>query len=360
VVVAFRGTASLSDVAVDAWGGYPGGPPLRIYFPFAEWQVGSSAVAVHRNFHTTYQSAKASVRKIVKDLFDANPALTKLYVTGHSLGGGLATLCALDLATGLSPTDSKVPLPRLYTFASPLVGNQALATLVGQKTLESYRIADPDDWVTGVPHEGETPTYQRWVAGGKVGPEPTMYEPYVHVQAPVAVDNQRAFPSCHWLESYYRSCIEMTPAGVAPGLKPTDPVRSLVVRIKTADRLGAGTDADVYLRLLGVNWGPLDRPDKNDFEQGSIGVYDLFAMFPSKVPANPTCGQLNELVLGLGFGYWDTWSGSEWEPAWIEVEVNGAATKIILSGSLHWSTTRQVSALLKMTSNQPIEGVTHA
>jgi len=45
---------------------------------------------------------------------------TQVFITGHSLGGALATLCAAD------PSDrSNLPTPILYTFASPKVGNTA-------------------------------------------------------------------------------------------------------------------------------------------------------------------------------------------------------------------------------------------
>ncbi|HEY5262236.1 MAG TPA: hypothetical protein VIJ33_09000 [Solirubrobacteraceae bacterium] len=350
VIVSFRGTSTWSDIAIDALGGGSiTDSPTRISFPFAEWQIGSSAVWVHKNFSETYQSVKASVRQTVQSLFDANPNLTKLYVTGHSLGGALASICALDIATALCPSDPKVPRPRLYTYASPFVGDQAFATMVNQSMLEAYRINDSSDWVPAVPTRGWTPQWLRWYYGGKVGSEPTKWAQYVHVQAGVAITTRASFPWSHALTNYFRGCAQLKPYVNNPLLRPSDPITRLSVRIKTADAIGSGTDNDVFIDLLGVRWGALDNPG-NDFEAGSIGVYDLFAMFPSKVPPSPTCGQLTSVGLHLGDGafYTSVWTMG-WDPEWAAIEVNDIVfTTIYFTGTLGWYTSRDISASIEV------------
>ena len=53
-----------------------------------------------------------------------------IYVVGHSMGGAVATLCALDLLFTFQLDPGRV---RLYTYGSPRVGNQAFADFVRRK-----------------------------------------------------------------------------------------------------------------------------------------------------------------------------------------------------------------------------------
>jgi nuclear pore complex protein Nup85 len=55
---------------------------------------------VHSGFLTAYDSVKVKVLRLVDQLTAGATAEQpwEVYVTGHSLGGALATLCAYDLA----------------------------------------------------------------------------------------------------------------------------------------------------------------------------------------------------------------------------------------------------------------------
>ena len=53
-------------------------------------------ILVHSGFKTQYQSIKDKVRQYVSEKCDQYQP-RKLLITGHSLGGALATLCSLDL-----------------------------------------------------------------------------------------------------------------------------------------------------------------------------------------------------------------------------------------------------------------------
>jgi predicted lipase len=78
---------------------------------------------VHEGFLNIYNSGKAALFSKFDQLLPKDPALqyeTQVFITGHSLGGALATLCAADLSDR-----SNLPTPILYTFASPKVGNTA-------------------------------------------------------------------------------------------------------------------------------------------------------------------------------------------------------------------------------------------
>ena len=53
-------------------------------------------ILVHSGFKTQYQSIKDKVRQYASDKCDQYQP-RHLLITGHSLGGALATLCSLDL-----------------------------------------------------------------------------------------------------------------------------------------------------------------------------------------------------------------------------------------------------------------------
>ncbi len=57
-----------------------------------------------------------------------------LFIAGHSLGGALATLCAVDVRARLAAPDV-----RLFTFGSPRVGNAVFAAWVEQQTTVCIR-----------------------------------------------------------------------------------------------------------------------------------------------------------------------------------------------------------------------------
>jgi triacylglycerol lipase len=55
-------------------------------------------VRVHKGFLTAYNSVRPALLQLLsKVVADGEP--WHVYTTGHSLGGALATLCALDLKT---------------------------------------------------------------------------------------------------------------------------------------------------------------------------------------------------------------------------------------------------------------------
>lgn len=61
-----------------------------------------------------------------------------MYLTGHSLGGALATLAAYDVARALQELPERKAEVACYTFGAPRVGNYAFA--------RAYAAAVPDTW----------------------------------------------------------------------------------------------------------------------------------------------------------------------------------------------------------------------
>ena len=104
---------------------------------------GRSAGLVHQGFQDYLSSVWTTVAQLVRDYRAGHPN-QQICITGHSLGGALATLAFHQFQ------DSHASL---YTFGCPRVGNQAFCsdlTLAAQ-TRGLYRIVDNEDVVTHIP-----------------------------------------------------------------------------------------------------------------------------------------------------------------------------------------------------------------
>ncbi len=69
-----------------------------------------------------------------------------IFVTGHSLGGALATVASLRLVR------AKLPVAGVYTFGSPRVGDRAFRTEFNDVLLDrAFRFVNDEDGVTRLP-----------------------------------------------------------------------------------------------------------------------------------------------------------------------------------------------------------------
>lgn len=107
-------------------------------------QAGVKQGQVHRGFFRVYTTLAPQTRSAVSQL----DATVPCYITGYSLGGALATLATADSAAN-NPT-LKEQL-RLYTYASPRVGNPAFANFYEKLVPNTYRIINLTDTVVMVP-----------------------------------------------------------------------------------------------------------------------------------------------------------------------------------------------------------------
>lgn len=327
LVIAFRGTLGIIDLLVDAQGtGISRQGVARI--PLAVWPVGDRPdVWVHKRFLGFYLGVRDNLRATVGRMLHDTPTLTKLYVTGHSLGGALATMCALDLGlVGATHdgVDYRVPRPRLWTFASPLVGNQAMAELTESKVEESVRIHHTWDPVPLLPPNGFTPPWLAWYAD-QVGPEPSpAFVPLQHVTGSQVLTNMAWPVLAHFLAPHYAGCKQRQSYTGDRGLRADELVESLTVHITTRETLTAGTDNDVYLKLGAVEVGPLNTGD-DAFEPGTSSDFDLIAMFPTELPKNTLrVRDLHTLGLRLApaMAHYRAWAVA-WEPESVVIRVNG-------------------------------------
>ncbi|WP_150275674.1 lipase family protein [Paenibacillus tepidiphilus] len=130
IIVAFRGTSSATDWFSD------------MIASQKRFKYIKEDVLTHRGFTDIYSSARPGILSALREL----PAGKSLYVTGHSLGAALATLCAADVAanTGHLP-------PLLYTYGSPRVGDPDFAKAAGSYAAAIFRYANPFDIVVHAP-----------------------------------------------------------------------------------------------------------------------------------------------------------------------------------------------------------------
>lgn len=88
-------------------------------------------IRVHKGFITAYKS----VRQTIQDYLQANKSnISNCYVMGHSLGGALATLCAVDIQYNFPELKLEC-----YTAGSPMVGNKAFVDSYNKRVPDTMR-----------------------------------------------------------------------------------------------------------------------------------------------------------------------------------------------------------------------------
>ena len=147
IVVAFRGTEQtqwkdlLTDVKVMPTTLNAEGVTTMNLF------ANNSEVMVHNGFLTAYQSVRNVIFSQIKGIVTADENHWSIYVTGHSLGGALATLFAYECSKA-ELGDVEVVM---YNYGSPRVGNKAFAEEFKAKVDSSWRFSNVSDIIPTVP-----------------------------------------------------------------------------------------------------------------------------------------------------------------------------------------------------------------
>ncbi|XP_047337147.1 uncharacterized protein LOC124940659 isoform X2 [Impatiens glandulifera] len=153
LVIAFRGTeqSRWKDLRTDLMVMPTGLNPERIGGDFKQ------EVQVHSGFLSAYDSVRMRILSLIKmavgfkdDDNDEQIHKWTVYVTGHSLGGALATLLALELASSQLAKLGAISVT-MYNFGSPRVGNKIFAELYNEKVKDSWRVVNHRDIIPTIP-----------------------------------------------------------------------------------------------------------------------------------------------------------------------------------------------------------------
>jgi|GEM_PF-2705893 len=100
---------------------------------------------VHKGFATHYANIKQQLETI---LANSNAASKSIWLTGHSLGGAIATIAASELM-------SNYAISGIYTYGQPRVGFEGLRTYIETNYADNFfRFVNQDDPITLLPWKG--------------------------------------------------------------------------------------------------------------------------------------------------------------------------------------------------------------
>ncbi|KAI3995727.1 hypothetical protein MKX01_007206 [Papaver californicum] len=152
LIIAFRGTEQVrwKDLRTDLMLAPAGLNPERIGGDFKQ------EIQVHSGFLRAYDSVRNKLMSIIKlsigfedDSVEGKPKW-HIYVTGHSLGGALATLLALELSSSQMAKQGAIYIT-MYNFGSPRVGNRRFVDIYNEKVKDSWRIVNHRDIIPTIP-----------------------------------------------------------------------------------------------------------------------------------------------------------------------------------------------------------------
>lgn len=123
---------------------------------------GGAEVKVELGFHELYSTGdkggeSASPRSGCLTALSELGDVSQLYITGHSLGGALAVLNALDIAL-----NREGGAPVVYTFAGPRTGDHAFAESYDERVLNSWRVVNSHDEVPKLPPKSCPPVFHEY------------------------------------------------------------------------------------------------------------------------------------------------------------------------------------------------------
>ncbi|KAI8143326.1 Alpha/Beta hydrolase protein, partial [Fennellomyces sp. T-0311] len=152
IYVVFRGTNSINSFVVDA-----------IFTP-VDYPI-AKGTKVHKGFLESYNEVRDKLVKVIQEQVENFPDY-KVAVTGHSLGGSQALLCALDLFN-LNSTRFGVDKLLLHTQGQPRTGDPRFAKYVTSTKIPFKRVVSKRDLIPHIPtppmflHAGE----EFWITG---------------------------------------------------------------------------------------------------------------------------------------------------------------------------------------------------
>lgn len=138
ILIVFRGTKELADFMVDA---YFVQENLMLYV------TSDFLCKAHAGFKTAYESIRPLLHNLVNKDFIEKNKIKDVYLVGHSLGGAMATIAALDFGYLLEDKATT----HCVTFGCPRVGDLNFKNLFHEHVDHSYRFVNSFDPVPNLP-----------------------------------------------------------------------------------------------------------------------------------------------------------------------------------------------------------------
>ena len=134
VVLSFRGSVSKANWRADY-------SLIRVHTDLCH------KCKVHMGFWKAWSQIKKNTLATVKAVMNQHPGY-QLAVTGHSLGGAMATLAAAEIRKTSEGYANKT---LLVTFGSPRIGNRRTADFLTKQSRHSFRVTAGDDPIPRMP-----------------------------------------------------------------------------------------------------------------------------------------------------------------------------------------------------------------
>ncbi|XVE82076.1 hypothetical protein DITRI_Ditri15bG0117500 [Diplodiscus trichospermus] len=138
IVIAFRGT---QENSIQNWVEDLFWKQLDLNYP------GMPDAMVHHGFYTAYHDTtiRSGILNAIKEAKEFYGDLD-IMVTGHSMGGAMASFCALDLKINHEAKNVQV-----ITFGQPRIGNAAFASYYSKLVPNTIRVTNDHDIVPHLP-----------------------------------------------------------------------------------------------------------------------------------------------------------------------------------------------------------------
>ncbi|WP_263322224.1 lipase family protein [Endozoicomonas sp. Mp262] len=146
--VAWRGTDNVEEWIIDI-------KFEQVNCPFFDESI-KLELGFSELYGTGHGSTHPSPRDACLEQIKKEKGIETIYVTGHSLGGALAAINALDIVTQFNTA------PVVYTFASPRTGNHHFAHCYNERINHSWRIVNSHDEVPKLPPKSCPPVFHEY------------------------------------------------------------------------------------------------------------------------------------------------------------------------------------------------------
>lgn len=135
IIISFRGSSDAQDVKTS------------FKFKKIHWHEDQEIGQIHQGFYQAVQSVWLEIEEKINAIYNGKQ---KLWLTGHSMGGALAQICACKLLLKQQPLP--VEFHQLYNFASPRVFSHKLTKQLDNiQQNQFFRILNQSDIISVSP-----------------------------------------------------------------------------------------------------------------------------------------------------------------------------------------------------------------